>query len=142
MRTRKFSMFFIITIVATVVSAISPVNVRADDATPPPENTGSGDATPPPVDTGNKAATPLPAESTTTLPPTDVGNAVATQPSTDTKNGVDKNPNVDVVITDAQGNVVSLTSVEGENALLNGQPIWCPDGVTQHLQALVICFLH
>jgi hypothetical protein len=40
---------------------------------------------------------------------------------------------VDVVITNEQGESVPLTSPEGVDALLNGQPVWCPDGVTPDL---------
>ena len=43
MRNRQFPLFFMVTIVALVVSAVLPVNVRADDATPPPENAGTRD---------------------------------------------------------------------------------------------------
>ncbi len=35
---------------------------------------------------------------------------------------------VDVVIIDEAGQTVQMSTPEGENALLNGQPVWCPDG--------------
>lgn len=86
-----------------VISAISPASVLADDSTPPPPD-GSVEATPEPVDL---------ADASTEVDSTGGG--------------------VDVVITDELGQSVPLTSPEGENALLNGQPIWCPDGVTPDL---------
>jgi hypothetical protein len=39
---------------------------------------------------------------------------------------------VNIVILDAQGNSLPLNSVEGANTLLNGQPVWCPDGITPY----------
>jgi hypothetical protein len=42
----------------------------------------------------------------------------------------EKESGVNIVLLDNSGNSIPLESEEGVNALLNGQPIWCPDGIT------------
>jgi hypothetical protein len=37
---------------------------------------------------------------------------------------------VNIIILDDSGNSLPLDSEEGASALLNGQPVWCPDGIT------------
>jgi hypothetical protein len=96
--SRRVSILVLLTIVAMVVSAISPASVMADDFTPPPPD-DSVEITPEPVD------------------------------SSDDTNSEGISDGVDVIITDEQGQSVSLSSSEGVNALLNGQPVWCPDGI-------------
>ncbi len=116
MRSHPFTLVVLLTIVAMAFSAFSPASVRADDFTPPPPETGS-EATPEPA----VEAEQVPVEAT---------EAPVTPEVTSDEVISD---GVDVVITDEQGESVPLTSPEGVDALLNGQPVWCPDGVTPDL---------
>jgi hypothetical protein len=42
----------------------------------------------------------------------------------------EKEAGVNIVLLDNSGNSIPLESEEGVNALLNGQPVWCPEGIT------------
>lgn len=59
-----------------------------------------------------------------TLPP-DEGEAEQDPGGTQTE---ESGTGVEVVITDEEGEVVSVDSISGEDALLNGEPVWCPEG--------------
>ena len=58
------------------------------------------------------------------VPPSEPGSQEESLPPEPASEG----QGVDVVIIDEAGQTVQMSTPEGENALLNGQPVWCPDG--------------
>jgi hypothetical protein len=82
--------------------------------------------------TDGKIWTSAPSQSDSITVPLDQSQADATQTvGNDGTGGTGGNSNgVNIIILDPKGNSLPLNSDAGTNALLNGQPVWCPDGTT------------
>ena len=147
----RLTMFLFTAFLALAFSAFYTVPVFADDGAPPPPPADTGTVeTPPVVDvappadgsaetaatdtTAVDAADPMPADagdgttSTDSLPPLD-------ESSTPAEILAQVPDGTEVVVTDPSGSVVPLASQDAVDAIMTGDPMWCPTGVTPFLVA-------
>jgi hypothetical protein len=107
--------------------------VYADDTPPPAE--GSGDETAPPQDANPEpesapAAQPESVADTGAADPEQVSETPpATEPQSVSEVLEQIPDDTDVVVLDAQGEAQPLASQAAADAIVNGDPMWCPDGV-------------
>lgn len=100
-------------VIVLVFSAFAPMTAFAQDELPPPADP-AGEEAPPPDETATEEA-PAPEEVTTdevTLP-----EVLEAAPE-----------GTEVVVLDEAGNEVPLASDAAADALVSGDPMWCPDG--------------
>jgi hypothetical protein len=131
----KVCSFSAAVILAMVVSLLAPISVVADDSTPPPVQTEP----PPPIET----EAPLPTEEEVTSANSidnqkEVGNEQeiiqdASEIGENTSQSISaiigQLPEETVIRIETQDGIEPLATLQAENLILIGDPIWCPDGI-------------
>ena len=127
MKRSRYPMFITTLLTMLVFSATSAIPALADDSVPPP-----------PIDVSVVIDTPTVNE-VTEIAPADVEPISTEVPVVDEQPApVDTAisdlfaavPNgTDVVITNAEGESIPIASTEAADAIVNGDPMWCPAGV-------------
>jgi len=137
---KLLSSLSIIVLIVFVISLFSTANnVRADEGTPPPPTEEATD--PPTEDTDTQtvpAETELAPSETELAPietevvPAETEPAPTETPELDTVEEIlDAAPEgVDVVVLDENGEALPLATEEAASIILQGDPVWCPDGQT------------
>ena len=155
MSNRLRAIFLFLTVTAVLlVSAVGTTNVYADDGTPPPPateetagvdpSTGEGEpvATTEPIEaapTGEPVVTepteaaptgePVVTEPTEVAPPVEEAPVVEEQPTAETEavSVLEQVPDeTTVTVLNEEGEAQPLTTQESADAILTGDPIWCP----------------
>ncbi len=156
MSNRLRAIFLFLTVTAVLlVSAVGTTNVYADDGTPPPPPTEETGGVNPSTGEGEPVATTEPTEAVPTEEPvvTEPTEAVpteepvVTEPTTEAAPPVEEAPVVEeqppaeteavsileqvpddttVTVLNEEGEAQPLTSQESAEAILTGDPIWCP----------------
>ncbi len=127
MNRLRYFMFVMTVIGVLILSAVQIVPVRADDGTPPPL-----------VETPVEVAPPVeelveanPTEEVPTETPVIVEETAAPQSTEDSVSDLLASipEGTDVIVTNGEGEVLSLASTEAAEVIDTNDPIWCPTGV-------------
>ncbi len=139
----RFIVSSAIILLVLIFSAFHPLTAYADDATPPPPDTIPTDT--PSASTDPIATDPATVDTVTTevpatdsVPPNPTATDIASTESVftadatqiDSSTATTLPDGTDVVVLDANGNSVPLTTQQAADIIQNGDPMWCPVGVT------------
>ena len=129
MRLPLYRIFLIvITLLAFTTNLLLPASVvLADDALPPAPTEESGD-------TVKEGGEPIEEDVTVSEPDVDTPTEPASEPAPEADTPAEilasAPEGVDVVVLDESGESVPLVTQEAAQIILEGDPMWCPDGAT------------
>lgn len=124
----RYLMFVMTVIAVLALSAMNAAPALADDSAPPPPDTPSVE-TPPADETTTEAPAVIEEPVSVEAPAVVTDPAPAQNEATVAEALASVPEGTDVVVIDDSGKPVSLATQQAENALSEGDPMWCPAGV-------------